>query len=116
MIKLGETSPLALPIILLKMIFPSVRQYYRDTDRPTDGYEHFHTGLILSLITCFFALRFTPWLLLAIIPEFLAHVVWKELWHDRKKNIGQPLTKKVDLITRTMGFVPALILAIFVIW
>ena len=111
MIKFGETSPLELPVILLKKVFPFVQTYYGDNNHSPDAYEHIYTGFISSLIFACLMFKYDKIFVIGVISAFIVHVIWKEIIHDNPKHPigsmtdGQWLNYKVDMILRCSGFV-----------
>lgn len=107
MIKLGETSLLQLPIDLLRKM-PFIGEYYPDSGRHCDAYEHLFTGFILSLVIAWLMTFCKPAFFL-ILPAMFVHIVWKEVIHDKPKRDTGALHEieafHVDLTLRTMGFV-----------
>lgn len=107
MIKLGETSLLQLPIDLLRKI-KFIGEYYPDSGRHCDAYEHFHTGFIITLVIAWLMFIWKPAFFL-ILPAMFFHIFWKEVLHDKPKRESGVLHEiqafHVDLTLRTMGFV-----------
>ena len=116
--KIGQTSPLDMPIHLLMWMFPSVGKYYK-IKIGTDAYQHVYSGFIFCLMFCALAI-FTKWMLLGCAAWFMVHVIIKEVIMDKAKRITdheKNVVFKVDMITRIAGFVMAgPFIAITLIW
>lgn len=95
--KMFETSPLEIPLILLAKLFPSVENHYHGRFR-ADAYQHVYTGFIASLICILIGFYW------GIGIAFILHVIVKELIRD---TIVRGYFSKVDIITRVYGFVLA---------
>ena len=113
MIKLGETSPLDIPVIFLKWLSPMINKYYEGTDNSPDAYMHIYTGLIFSLMFCVLMATIDKIFIFGIVIVFVVHVIWKEIIHDNKKHPIGHMTEamwinyKVDIILRCFGFILA---------
>ena len=107
MIKIGETSLLDLPLMLLMKAFPFVGKYYKNNPSAIDFYQHVYTGLILTLIFCWAALLYNLFIF-GVPISFLIHVVWKEMIHDKKKRTTKherEVVYPVDITTRIYGYI-----------
>lgn len=114
--KVFENSLLELPIRLLWAIFPFLKDYYQGMANTPDAYEHFYTGLGLSLILCWATLVVGKvWLLFGIFLAWFGHYVVKEIIVDGHKHVFKKdcsaeewMNFKADSLTRNGGFVFAL--------
>ena len=124
--KLIENSLLEIPIRILFLIFPSMREYYGNQANRSDAYEHFYTGFIIMLLTAVGTIRchhlkyFVPetaWFFHYIVKEVLVDG-WNKHWikkYIRKLPVdaAQMQSFKIDSITRNAGFVFGLPFLVF---
>lgn len=117
MIRLAETSILEIPVLFLRSLFKDVREYYKEHGRYLDAYEHVWGTTYIEWASVFFGLFYKPALIVWVLCAFF-HIVWKEIWMDRKKRVDLASwnTFKVDMITRVFGRVLTLPFFLFVLW
>lgn len=102
-------SILEYPVIVLHLMFDSVREYNAESTRQPATYEHVWAGFIYTVLAVLFA-TLSLWVLVAIPAMYFVHVILKEVILDKKKRMAkqEPIRSrdfKAQLIERSAGFV-----------
>ena len=98
-IKIGDTSLLEIPVKILNLI-PFVNAFHEGKSREPYMIEHVWGPLVVTMAASYIGLilkmfswnKTANWLVIGtLVALFLAHVIWKEVWSDRKKNKAKPI-------------------------